>query len=141
MLNVGCTSGGNDGIATHPNYTGDCDLIRNAVVISAAGTVYLMDTQGASGDKVGTGVGGFAPPVAGPNIMANKDGVTGNSTTPLRWVSLGGSAWNALTQFTKPSTLPLHGTKEAPRSSVLMHDGHTEIINEFDCRNFSYRKQ
>jgi prepilin-type N-terminal cleavage/methylation domain-containing protein len=143
MMNVGRTAGTpNDGIASHSGYTGDCDFIRNSMILSSAGTVYLMDTQGAAGDKVGIGTGFGQPSPA--NTMAGKDAVTGISTAPKRWVSLGGSYWNSpnngIIPFGKTGTLPLHGTIESPKSSVLMHDGHTEIIIEFDCKNFSYKK-
>ena len=137
MLNVGKTHSSNlDGIATHAlGYTGDCDFIRNSMILSSSGTVFLMDTQGASGDKVGTASnGGFNIP-SPANTMSNKDG-----TTSKRWVSFGGSGWTYVERF-GTSTLPLHGTNTAPRPSVLMHDGHTELITQFDCKIFSYLKQ
>ena len=133
VMNVGRTANTSDGVATHSAYTGDCDTIRNSLVLSAAGTIYLMDTQGASGDKCGTGSPGFS---ATSNTMSNKDAVTAN-----RWISFGGSAWNYFSQFYKPSNLPLHGTNQGPRASIVMHDGHTELISDFDCKIFSYAKQ
>jgi prepilin-type N-terminal cleavage/methylation domain-containing protein len=135
VMNVGKTwqPPSYDGIAQHSAYTGDVNNITNSMVLSASGTVYLMDTQGASGDKVGTGGGGFS---ASSNTMSNKD-----ATTTNRWISFGGSGWNYVGQFTKPSNLPLHGTKQGPKASILLHDGHTELISEFDCKIFSYLKE
>jgi hypothetical protein len=153
MMNIGKTnvsvlSSVVDNIASHPDYVGKCNVISPQMIVSSAGTVYLMDTQGAAGDKVGA-YGGFGVP--SPNVMTDKDPYTGPATStyvfngdransPCRWVSMGGSELDFVGVFL-PSSLPLHGTRQAPRSSVLMHDGHTEIISEFKCQIFSYKKR
>jgi prepilin-type N-terminal cleavage/methylation domain-containing protein len=153
MLNVGRTnsSGVQDKIAQHGAIPyGLITKIPASMAESPAGTVYISETSGHSGDKIGTGTNGFtflSSADIARVVMNGKDtydedssGVALGQNLQKRWVSIGGSTATTVVNFTSPSQLPLHGTCAKPRINTLILDGHVELVDRYDCILYVYKK-
>jgi prepilin-type N-terminal cleavage/methylation domain-containing protein/prepilin-type processing-associated H-X9-DG protein len=105
--------------------------IPNSMIESAAGTNYLMESHRSA-------VNGFGRPQF--NDTANNPWglaqiAQGEIDTPARWNNYFQSASDT---GTNAVNIRMHGTVEAPKVNMLMHDGHVEFFGKPEIGSTSF---
>jgi prepilin-type N-terminal cleavage/methylation domain-containing protein/prepilin-type processing-associated H-X9-DG protein len=107
-----------------PNAYTHCEKIRNAAVVSAAGTIHYMENHGYQYNAYLGQCMSMATSAAAQNY--NLPVYTG-------WCK---NIWDAGSAYsswgTNASASPMHGSQNQPKGNVLMHDGHVELLTPAD---------
>jgi prepilin-type N-terminal cleavage/methylation domain-containing protein/prepilin-type processing-associated H-X9-DG protein len=120
------------GINDNATYNGGCNgggggvFIKNSLVESAAGTVFVQETNGtyASGSLYGC----FFGRVNGGNPRVDMPLIVDDISVYKTW-----SGISALFETTAATNLKIHGVSKDPKANTLMHDGHVELIVRGDA--------
>jgi prepilin-type N-terminal cleavage/methylation domain-containing protein len=99
--------------------------IRNSALISAAGTLLLIEARGIQAASLGRGHhNGGLEKTTGASPLKNHD-------TPFMkavFMGWGCSMWGADQGWKVNGTRPMHAPVATPKGNGLMHDGHVELL-------------
>jgi prepilin-type N-terminal cleavage/methylation domain-containing protein/prepilin-type processing-associated H-X9-DG protein len=105
-------------------------MIRNSMITDAAGTTYLMESHRSPKNLFGRPqFSGSENPWACPHIA---EGEIDTAATFLKYFQ------TADANDANVAAIPMHGTKEAPKVNLLMHDGHVELYSKPDIEKNSF---